>query len=65
MSQHDRWLADYRTHPTTVYCANKDCVNHQGMTATFFSEYGQSWVEPEDCPVCTGELQDNPQDEEE
>lgn len=58
MSAHDRWLANYHTCPTTVYCANPKCGNHDGATVTFVSEYGQGWYEPEECDDCGGEWLD-------
>lgn len=60
MSAHDRWLAAYSTSWITVYCANRECPNHEGMGVRLETEYGQSWITPEDCPDCNGELLDDP-----
>lgn len=68
MSAHDNWLANYRRSEVEVYCVNRDCPNHEGVEVTLESEYGQSWITPEDCPICHGELLDDPpadEDEEE
>jgi hypothetical protein len=65
MSAHDRWLANYHCGTETVWCSNPACENHRdGMNVQWESEYGQSWWDPEECPVCNGEwLQDQPQDD--
>lgn len=65
MSEHDVWLANYRTGTETVWCANKACPVHQdGMEVRWESENGQSWWTPEECPVCNGVwLQEKPEDD--
>lgn len=60
---HDRYLAAYRRHPMTVYCANRACPNHDGIEVMFESEYGQGWITPEECPACGGELLDDRPDD--
>lgn len=63
---HDRWLAAYSVSQTEVFCANRDCPNHEGATVTLTSEYGQSWLEPEECWLCLGAwLDDKPEDDDE
>jgi hypothetical protein len=64
MNQHERWLANYRQHPATVWCSNPKCGNHaDGTTVMFISEYGTGWFEPEECS-CGGEwLEDQPDEE--
>lgn len=65
MSQHDRWLANYRQYPAQVWCDNPACPLHRdGTTVTFNSEYGQGWYEPEECD-CGGEWTDEKPDYEE
>lgn len=58
MNAHDRHLAAFRMEEAEVYCANPACGNSEGLDVMWFSEYGQSWIEPEDCPACHGELLD-------
>lgn len=65
MSAHDRYLAAYSSSEITVYCANRACPNADGMPVRLESEYGQSWITPEDCPDCNGELLDEPAKEDE
>ena len=58
MSQHDRWLANYRQHPAQVWCTNPKCSLHEdGTTVTYTSEYGQGSYEPETCD-CGGDWTD-------
>jgi len=66
MSGHDRYLAAYRRTTITVWCANTECPNSDpaGVDVTLESEYGQSWIDPEVCPICNGELLDDPPKEE-
>jgi hypothetical protein len=63
---YDNWLARYERHTTTVWCDNPACTNHtQGVTVLFQSEYGQGWLEPEECG-CGGDwVQDQPEDTDE
>ena len=65
MSAHDAYLADYHTSEITVFCANTDCSNSDGITVRYESEYGQGWITPEDCPACGGELLDDKPEKEE
>lgn len=59
MSAHDRYLAAYRRWTQTLYCTRPGCENRDGITALIESEYGQSWSDPEDCPLCGGDLSDD------
>jgi hypothetical protein len=59
MSAHDAWLADYHSSTITVYCANPDCTNAEGITVRYESEYGQGWITPENCPACHADLLDD------
>lgn len=67
MSQHDEWLANYRTGVETVWCSNPNCTVHQdGMEVRWESEFGQGSWTPEECPRChSWWLQDKPEDEDE
>lgn len=51
MTAHDRWLADYSSHPVRIVCT--DCGEEwDGLAVT---EYGAGWLEPrDDCPKCGG-----------
>ena len=65
MSAHDRWLARYRHSEEEMFCANRDCPHHEGITVDYEEEYGQGWTTPEECPLCHGELLWETNDEEE
>ena len=57
MSAHDRWLANYHQYGTTAWCVRSGCEHHtEGIGVLYVSEYGQGWTEPEDCPLCGGQL---------
>lgn len=63
---HDRYLAGYHTGTEVVWCSNKKCAYHKdGIEVGWESEYGQSWRDVEECPLCGGEwLADRPDDDE-
>lgn len=67
MSAHDRWLANYRSYETEVYCTNRACVRFgQPQTVRYEEEYGQGWTTPEECEDCKGgEFSFDPPPEEE
>ena len=66
MSAHDRYLAQYHTHLSEVWCEKPGCPNHTDpVTVTFVSEYGQGWYEPEECSCGGAWLDDRPDEEEE
>lgn len=48
MNAHDRHLAGYSKHPVNVTC--QECGDE--YVADEVSEYGQAWLEPEECPNC-------------
>ena len=57
MSAHDRWLANYRHTVTDAWCVHTGCENNTSPIAVDYEEeYGQGWIQPEDCPVCGSEL---------
>jgi hypothetical protein len=64
---HDRYLANYHRGTASVWCANKECVNHaDGCEIDTETEYGFTVYLPEECPLCHGEwLDDKPEEEEE
>ncbi len=47
-SAHDRWLAAYSRTPVEVTCPACETL----FFATCESEYGASWITPEECPNC-------------
>lgn len=56
-AMHDRWLADYHHHVTEAWCENPFCEHHENsVTVDYESEYGTSWIQPEECPICHGSL---------
>jgi hypothetical protein len=59
----DRWITGgrYDEHPTTAWCSNRACGNHQGATVLHCAEYGVGWYEPEECPACGSEWLDEQQ----
>lgn len=61
-SPYDEHLALYRQYTVEVWCSNPHCTVHEdGETVLYASEYGQGWLEPEECPLCGGEwLEDRP-----
>ncbi len=63
---HDRWLAGYsKNSHAEVWCENKDCANHEGVTVTYESEYGAGWYTPEECWICGGDWLDVKPEQEE
>jgi hypothetical protein len=61
VSAHDRWLAGYHRWDDTAWCSNLRCDNHyQHVHVEVESEYGQSWANPEECPLCHSEWQWQP-----
>jgi hypothetical protein len=53
MSAHDRYLAQYHCGREVVWCSNPKCEIHEGgMEVGWESEYGQSWWDIEECPLC-------------
>jgi hypothetical protein len=50
VTAHDRHLMQHFSYPVEAEC--EEC----GRTwdAVYTSEYGQGWLEPEDCPGCSG-----------
>ena len=61
-SAHDRHLAQFSYAREEMLCEACDASSWVEV----FSEYGQSWIEPEECPACNhtwGEpLEDEPDD---
>ena len=62
---HDNYLRRWRSYEIEVWCTNKGCPSHtQPVTVTYCEEYGQGWLEPEECE-CGGDwTQDEPGREE-
>ncbi len=56
MSAHDTWLAAYYHSVETAYCQTRDCPNADGITVDYEKENGIGWIQPEECPLCNGEL---------
>lgn len=57
MSAHDRWLANYQTHPAEAYCTNAKCERYgEPVNVVYEEEYGQGTISPEDCATCRGSL---------
>lgn len=67
MSDHDRYLANYHCGVAQVWCENKACELHfDGIEVDSETEFGQTTVRPEECPVCHGSwLYDKPVEEDE
>ena len=60
MSAHDRYLAGYRQSHVWLVC--DDCGEE--FDGVLLTEYGQSWVEPEECPKCgSANMTDRPMDD--
>ncbi len=59
---YDAWLSGYQQYPIEAYCTKRDCPNADGVTVSYTREYGQGWIEPEDCPICNSELSLDPND---
>lgn len=64
---HDRYLANYHTGTTWVWCSNPTCENHaDGLEIDTETEYGQTTWTPEECPRCHADwLDSQPEDDEE
>lgn len=67
MSAHDRYLSNYHRGFAQVWCSNLKCELHKdGIEVDTETEYGQTVLIPEECPVCHSYwLDDEPKPEEE